>query len=674
MNRKIKHLRIVSLVIYSIQIIGVILVTLLYVFNVFNLKSLMLPEYFAFIAAGLTVFNSFYILIVLHSIYKIRQKSDIRTVDIVGSDIKEAYMFGKLGFAITDENNKVLWTSDLLQQRQINIINKNIYDWCPKLKDLIDKDVGDVVKVFQNNSYYEVKYLRNANLFIFKDISDYVTLDKFSKEQSICIGIIMIDNYSDVVGTNDDYNDLIARVKNVIFDYAKEYNILLRHFRNDAYFCVCNYASLEKMIDDEFSLLDKVRSLGISENNQATLSIGFAHDFPDVNKLNSMASNAIDIAMSRGGDQAVVSRYGSELEFFGGKTEAIEKRNKVKVRVVADSLTGLISRASNIIIMGHTDMDMDAIGSALGIKAICDSFNKSSAIVYDPKYAEKKVRTAMASLFTNEQLTKMIVPIKEAKEKVKPQTLVIVVDVSKPSMVMAPQVLEVCDKVVVIDHHRRAEEFIENPVLSYIEPSASSASELVAEIIKFSTANSKIKLDPTFATIMLSGIFLDTGFYKSRTVGLRTFEASGVLKEYGADNAVADDLLKDEYEEYALVNKILASLKTPYYGVVYCNSGDDDIVERSTLAKVANQCMQLKGINACFVIGKTNNNEIRISARSDGTINVQVLCEKLGGGGHFSMAAAAFKDKNSKQVESLLLETLDEYLSDARAQQAKKED
>ena len=324
--------------------------------------------------------------------------------------------------------------------------------------------------------------------------------------------------------------------------------------------------------------------------------------------------------------------------------------------------------------MGHTDMDMDAIGSALGIKAICDSFNKSSAIVYDPKYAEKKVRTAMASLFTNEQLTKMIVSIKEAKEKVKPQTLVIVVDVSKPSMVMAPQVLEVCDKVVVIDHHRRAEEFIENPVLSYIEPSASSASELVAEIIKFSTANSNIKLDPTFATIMLSGIFLDTGFYKSRTVGLRTFEASGVLKEYGADNAVADDLLKDEYEEYALVNKILASLKTPYYGVVYCNSGDDDIVERSTLAKVANQCMQLKGINACFVIGKTNNNEIRISARSDGTINVQVLCEKLGGGGHFSMAAAAFKDKNSKQVESLLLETLDEYLSDARAQQAKKED
>lgn len=672
MNRKIKSLRIASFIVYTIQIIGVFLVTMLYIFNVFNLKELMMPEYFAFIATGLTAFNSLYISIALHSVYKIRQKSDIRTVDVVGSDIKEAYMFGKLGFAITDEDNKVLWTSDLLQQRQINIINKNIYDWCPKLKDLIDKDVGDVVKVVQNGVNYEVKYLRNARLFIFKDSSEYDSLAKYTKEQAICIGVIMIDNYADVVGTNDDYNDLISRVKNNIFEYAKEYNLLLRHFRNDAYFCVCTYSSLSRMIKDEFSLLDKARALGISENNQATLSIGFSYGFPDVNKLNSMASNAIDIAMSRGGDQAVISCYGSELEFFGGKTEALEKRNKVKVRVVADSLNGLISRASNVVIMGHTDMDMDALGSALGIKAICDSFNKSSVIVYEAKYAEKKVRTAMASLFTSEQLSKMVVSIKDAKEKIKPQTLVIVVDVSKPSMVMAPQVLEVCDKVVVIDHHRRAEEFIDNPVLSYIEPSASSASELVAEIIKFSTANPNIKLDSTYATIMLSGIFLDTGFYKSRTVGLRTFEASGVLKEYGADNSIADDLLKDEYEEYALVNKILTSMRTPFYGVVYCNSGDDDVVERSTLAKVANQCMQLKGINACFVIGRTNNNEIRVSARSDGTINVQVLCEKMGGGGHFSMSAAAFKDKSSKQVENILLETLDEYLSEARSQQGKK--
>lgn len=674
MNRKIKQLRILTLVIYSLQVCGVILLTFLYIFDVFNLKTLIKPEYFVFIVLGLTLFNSLYVFIVLHSIYKIRQKSDIRAVDIVGSDIKEAYMFGKLGFAIIDDDNKVLWTSDLLQQRQINIINKNIFEWCNHLTDLLNKDVGDSMQIIQNNVYYDVKYLRNAKLFIFKDVTDFVTLQKVTKQQALCIGIIMIDNYNDVVGANEDFNDLINRVKNSIFEYASEHHVLLRLFRNDAYFCVCNYDALEEMIDDKFSLLDRVRELGKGENNPVTLSIGFAHEFPDAIKLNTMASNAIDIAMSRGGDQAVVSRYGSEIEFFGGRTEASEKRNKVKVRVVANSLLDLIQRASNVLIMGHTDMDMDAIGSALGIKVICDNVKKNALIVYDPKFAEKKVRIAMASLFKSEELAKMVVSIKDAKDKIKPQTLVIVVDVSRPSMVMAPQVLELSDKVVVIDHHRRAEEFIENPVLSYIEPSASSASELVAEIIKFASGRGDFKMNPDFATVMLSGIFLDTGFFKAKTVGLRTFEASGILKEFGADNAKADDLLKDEYEEYALVNKILGTLKTPYYGVVYCTSGGDDIVERSTLAKVANQCMQLKGINACFVIGKTSSNEVRISGRSDGTVNVQILCEKLGGGGHFSMAAAAFKDKDTRQVEVMLLEALNSYLSEARSQQAKKED
>ncbi|HAS56823.1 MAG TPA: hypothetical protein DCR94_06305, partial [Firmicutes bacterium] len=474
-------------------------------------------------------------------------------------------------------------------------------------------------------------------------------------------------NYADVVGTNDDNNDLIARVKNIIFEYAKEYNVLLRHFRSDAYFSVCNYESLSKMEDDGFSILDKVRSLGVNENSQPTLSIGFAHDFPDVNKLNNMASNAIDIAMSRGGDQAVVSKFGSELAFYGGKTEAVEKRNKVKVRVVADSLIGLINRASNVLIMGHTDMDMDAFGSALGVKAICDSFNKPALIVYDPKLAEKKVRTAVASQFDSGELENLIIATKDVKDKLKPQTLVIVVDVSRPSITMYPKLLASADKVVVIDHHRRAEEFIDNPVLSYIDPSASSASELVAELIKYSSSSSQIVLPSKFATFMLSGIFLDTGFYKSKTVGLRTFDASAILKEYGADNALADDLLKDEYEEYALITKIVSTLRTPYTGVVYCVADEKYVVEKSTLAKVANQIMRLKGINACFVIGKVTDKETKISARSDGSINVQILCEKLGGGGHFDMAAATFINTPVASVEGKLLDTLDLYLSEAKS-------
>ena len=673
MNKKIKKFKISTAIIFGFEIISLVSFMLLYIFNIFNLKSYFKSTYFLYITIVFVALDMLYLLSVLYSVFKVRQKSDIRTVDILGNDIKEAYTFGLIGFVVVDENDIVLWESDILLQKQSNIINKNIFEWCPKLRDLINKDGGDTVLILQNNSYYQVKYLRSARLYIFKDVSEYENLLKMSREQATCIGVFMIDNYADVVGTNDDNNDLIARVKNLIFKYAKEHNVLLRHFRNDAYFSVCDYSSLEEMEKDGFSILDKVRSLGINETCQPTLSIGFAHDFPDVNKLNSMASNAIDIAMSRGGDQAVVSKYGSELAFYGGKTEAIEKRNKVKVRVVADSLIGLINRASNVLIMGHIDMDMDAIGSALGIKAICDSFNKPTLIVYDPKLAEKKVRTAVASQFDSEELEKIVISPRDCKDKLKPQTLVIVVDVSRPSITMHPKLLESGDKVVVIDHHRRAEEFIDNPVLSYIEPSASSASELVAELIKYSSSSPQINLPSKFATFMLSGIFLDTGFYKSRSVGLRTFDASGILKEYGADNALADDLLKDEYEEYALVNKILGTMKTPFYGVVYCNSGDSDIIERSTLAKVANQCMQLKGINACFVIGRTGSDEVRISGRSDGSINVQILCEKMGGGGHFSMAAASFNGKKCNEVEDMLLDTLQDYLSEARSSGEKEE-
>ena len=231
---------------------------------------------------------------------------------------------------------------------------------------------------------------------------------------------------------------------------------------------------------------------------------------------------------------------------------------------------------------------------------------------------------------------------------------------------MAPKVLEKASKVIVIDHHRRGTEFIEKPVLAYIEPSASSASELIAEMLHYATANPRIEVKPAYATIMLSGIFLDTSFFKSKTTGMRTFDAAEILKSYSADNSLADDYLKDEYEEYSLITKIVATMKTPYFGIVYCLADENDIIERSTLAKVANQVMQLKGINACFVIGKTEEKEIRISARSDGTVNVQLLAEKMGGGGHFTSASALFKNQSIANVESTLIDVLDEHLTEAR--------
>jgi c-di-AMP phosphodiesterase-like protein len=379
-----------------------------------------------------------------------------------------------------------------------------------------------------------------------------------------------------------------------------------------------------------------------------------------------MASSAVNVALSRGGDQCVVSKYGAELRFFGGKSAAFESTSKVKVRSVSDSLISLIKSSSNVFVMGHTDMDMDALGGSLGIMAICEWAQKPCKIIYSPKLAEKKTRIAFQEAFPKDELDKMTVSPDDVVGLIKNSSLLIVVDVSRPSMTLCPKALEKASKVIVIDHHRRAEEFIERPVLAHIEPSASSVSELVAMMIRYATANPRINLKPSFATIMLAGIFLDSNYFKSKSTGMRSFEAAEILKDYDADNSTADDYLKDEFEEYTLINKIIATMRTPHYGIVYCTSDDKDIIERSALAKVGNQMMQLKGINACFVIGRSDVKTVRLSARSDGTVNVQLLCEKMGGGGHFTSAAAAFQNSSVDKVVATLNEVLDEYLDAAR--------
>ena len=671
MTKELRKMKIRALFIVALELISAAALAVFYFYDFFNFRDIYIIEYLFATLAGFVVINVLFIWVMLVRLSKIRKKSDLKAAELIGNDVQEAYKFGMIGLVVVDENDIVLWTNDLFQERQIDLLDINILEWQPNLRELHDASPDVVVKIEVNSRNYDVKYLSDAGLYIFKDMTEYESIFEYSREQAPVLGIIMLDNYSDVAGNLDDANDVISKVKNLIFDYAKEYGVLLRRYRNDAYFALCNYSSLSRMKKDRFSLLEKVRELGAKEETPPTLSIGLAHDFPDVVKLNEMAGNAIDIAMSRGGDQVVVSKYGDELIFFGGKSEAQEKRNKVKVRVMADSVLSLIKNSSNVIIMGHTAMDMAALGACLGMRAICEYCNKSSHIVYDPKLLERKTKFALTGAFSREELARITISPSDSVDKVRSNTLVIVCDVHRPSLTMAPKLLEKATKVMVIDHHRRAEEFIESPVFSYVEPSASSTCELVTELIRYSSANPRIEISPTYATIMLSGIFLDTTYFKSKNTGIRTFEASMVLKEYGADNSVADDYLKDEFEEYSLVTKIISTLKTPHYGVVYCVAEESELIEISTLAKVANQCMQMKGVNAAFVIGNTDEKETRISARSDGTINVQMLAEKMFGGGHFTMAGVSFKNGTIKKAEEKLLEVLNEYLNDARSQEQK---
>ena len=672
MKKHLKKFRIVSFIIVIIELVLAAAFGVFYHLNLFEIQSYVTPTMIYIGACSLIAIDILLIWIAIAVFASFRRKSDLQAADLIGGDIQEAYNFGMIGLVIVNEDNVVIWVNDLIKERQIDIIDTNIIQWQPKLADFETSSSETVIKLNINSRNYDVKYLSEARLYIFRDRTDYENVYDFSKKQAIVVGIIMIDNYSDIAGTADDSSDVVSKVRNAIFNYTKDHNVLIRRYRNDAYFLICNYESLSKMETDKFSLLEEIHKVGEKEETPPTLSIGLAHGFPDVVKLNEMAENAIDIAMSRGGDQVVVSKYGEELQYYGGKFEAQENRNKVKVRVMADSVLSLINNSSNVILMGHTMMDMDALGSCLGMKAICEYCHKPSAIVYDPKATERKTKGALMSAFTREEISKLTVSPSDALSLIKSNTLVIVCDVHRPTMTMAPKVLDKATKVMVIDHHRRSDEFIDSPVFSYVEPSASSASEMVTELVRYSSVNPRINIPPTYATIMLSGIFMDSNYFKVKSTGIRTFEASMILKEYGADNTTADDYLKDEFEEYTLITKIISTLKTPDYGVVYCVADEEDIIEPATLAKVGNQCMQMKGVNACFVIGKTGVNEVRISCRSDGTINVQLLAEKLNGGGHLTQAAGTFKNTTIDKVELRLLDVLKDYLNEVRIVKGKE--
>ena len=665
MKQSLRKVAIISFVFLLVEITALIVTGILYINNTGNIQSFLRAEIILPIFGMVIILNAILILFLLFFFSILRKQTDLKAADLIGQDIVEAYNFGMIGLVVTNEDGVVLWVNDLFKDRQIDILDANILEWKPELKELIEGSQTATVKLLLNTRTYTVKCLKDANLYIFKDITDLETITDFSRKQSTVVGQIVIDNYSEISSAGDDTTDIMSTIRSIIMDYCKEHGVLLRKIRNDAYFILCNYESLREMEKDRFSLLDEIRKAGKNELNPPTISIGVAYDFPDILKLNEMASNAIEIAMGRGGDQVVVSQYGQELLFFGGKTAAQENRNKVKVRVLGDSVISLIKNANNVIVMGHTMMDMDALGACLGIKSICEHCGKEAVIVYEPKKTERKAKAAISSSFEKGEANFFVSEAK-AMSELRSNTLVVVCDCQRPSITMSPKILEKAAKIMVIDHHRRGEEFIESPIFANIDPSASSTSEIIAELIYYSTENPRIIVPEKYATIMLSGIFLDSNYFKNTTSGSKTFEASMILKEFGADNSTADNFLKDEFEEITLVNKIIGTLKTPYYGVVYCVADEEDIIEAAALAKVANQCMEMKGVNAAFVIGRTGANQVKISCRSDGSINVQLIAEKLNGGGHFGQAACEFSDITVAQAETKLLNVLSDYIGEAK--------
>ena len=670
MGKRIRIIKIISLILILTQVVLIGVFVPLYFSNVFELKDLIEPQWVLLITAIIVFIDCIYVWIISINIAGLRHKTDLHAAEVIGSDVQEAYNFAMIGLAVTDKSNNVLWTNDLFKTRHIDIIDTNILDWQPELSVLTDPSnmSGEKeCKITINSRSYQVKLLLEAGLWIFKDVTDFEETYKYSKDQAPVVGVLVIDNYDDVVRGDDDFNDVATKVKNVIFNYAKEYGILLRRIKSDSYSMLCNYKNYMRMHDDHFSIIDKAREVSGGNDMPLTLSIGLAREFPDVIKLNELANEALDIAMSRGGDQVCVAVYGSEMEFYGGKSEAQEKRNRVKDRVLADSLISLIRSSSGVLVMGHTNMDMDALGACLGIKAICNRLDKKCRMVADLKMTELKTRSAFTSSFGKDEIENILISPNAAYDAITANTLLVVVDVHIPAMVMAPKLLEKSTKIVVIDHHRRGEDYIESPVFNHIDPAASSACEIISEFIRFCSLSPRVEIPPIYSTIMLSGIFLDSNHFKSKATGLRTFEACTILKEYGADNSMADDFLKDDYEEYSVVTELVSKLEHPSYGVVCAFAPEDKIVDDSAISKAANLCMTLKGHHACFICAHIAPKRIKVSCRSDGSVNVQLLAEKLGGGGHFTSAAIVFDNNRIEDVKEALYNVIQKHINEATA-------
>ena len=447
-------------------------------------------------------------------------------------------------------------------------------------------------------------------------------------------------------------------------NYANKYNLFLRSYGNDSYLIIGEESNYEAMKNDGFSLLDEVRKIAQENDNPLTVSIGIGKgNTTSILRTSELSYAALNMALSRGGDQVAVYVFGNALETYCAKNEVKLTRSHVRGRVLATSLFNLITATKYVLIMGHQKADFDAIGSALGIYAICKSLKVKANIVLDENTLEFQARNAFRQVFKPNEINDMIVTPAKAMQLATDDTLVVVVDTQVPYKVEQPKLLERCKDICVIDHHRKGESFIVNPIFQYLEPQSSSASELVTELIYFQ--QNKMTISENIANFLLAGISLDTKFFKTATSS-KTFEMSMVLKNFQASMDVVSDFFKEEYEAMKSISGIVNTAKSLAPGIYIAKGEENDIITSAIISKAADEILSSKDVKGVFVVGRTKADEVSISARSGTDFNVQLILESLGGGGHFTSAGAQKKGLSIDKVCELVSDKVKIFLRDGR--------
>lgn len=467
--------------------------------------------------------------------------------------------------------------------------------------------------------------------------------------------ILMLDNYEDLMKACEDTqrSAVLAQIDEKLQTWANAgQGILLKTDRNH-YLFLFEEQYFQHFVDEKFSILDTVRAIRVAENIHPTLSIGIGKDSPSIPELYKNAKLSLEMALSRGGDQAVV-RNQVDFAFYGGRTKATEKRTKVKSRVMANAFRELIADAGEVYIMGHSFADMDAVGAAAGICCAARKRGKQARIVIDREHTAAE--TLIARLDALPEYSGVFLTPAEAFLQMRADTLLVVVDTNRPDMVENPQLLESCNRVAVVDHHRRAATYIENAAFNFHEPYASSASELVTELLQYLVEPTDLLREEAGA--LLAGIVLDTKHFTQRTGG-RTFEAAAFLRRSGADTAEVQRLfqgdLKDMVTKYDIIRRA-----EMYRSNIAVSVVEEPGVDRVAAAQAADDLLTLKGVQASFVVYAAEG-AVLMSARSLGEINVQVILEALGGGGNSTTAGARIEDTDPESVRQQLIGVLDAY-------------
>ncbi|MEG0443473.1 MAG: DHH family phosphoesterase [Carnobacterium sp.] len=555
---------------------------------------------------------------------------------------QEALIKMPIGILLFNEDYELQWMNPYLQTHlgYQEVLGKKINEVDQELADLIQESHSSGLKTAHwDDKVFQIIVQQDIRVVYLMDITEYAQIKEKYEDEKIVIGNIFVDNHDEIIqGMNDrSISNLNNFVTTHLSQWAKEHHVYLKRISEDRFIVMMHQMSLLSIEEDKFSIIDRIRERTSKQNFPVTLSMGLAYGDEDLSELAKLAQSNLDLALGRGGDQVVVKSKNGEPRYYGGKTNPMEKRTRVRSRMISQALQELMKQSDQIFIMGHSYPDMDVIGSSLGVRRIAEMNNKEAWIIIDPEGFSKDIAQLVEEIEKDNSISRYIITPETAEEMITPNTLLIMVDHHRPSLSIAPDLVKKTNNIVVIDHHRRSEEFPEKPVLVYIEPYASSTAELVTELFEYQS-NEADPINKIEATAMLGGIIVDTKSFSLRT-GSRTFDAASYLRSCGADAVLIQRLLKEDTDTYLLRSHLIESIDFISDKMAVAIGEEDRVYDTVVAAQTADTMLSMTNVDAAFVITKRSDGRVGISARSLGEINVQVIMEELGGGGHLSNAA-----------------------------------